>query len=48
MGNILPDSEALEPIDPTLPLLQIHRIGGQIPVHDFPAVEMEVQALLPD
>src|SRR5262249_28537989 len=48
MGNLLSDHQALEPIDPSLTLFQVDGVAGKVPVDDFPAVLMEVQALLPN
>ena len=47
-GQILTDSVAEEAIDPSLALLQVNGVSRQIPVDNFPAVSMEVQALLAD
>jgi hypothetical protein len=35
-------------VDPPLPLLQVHRVGGEVPVADVVTVGVEVQAFLPD
>ena len=37
---------ALVSVDPTFALLEVHRIGGQVPMDDRVAVLVEVEALL--
>src|SRR5258708_4236390 len=40
--------EPVESADTSLPLLEIDRVRGEVPMHDVATVEVEVDALLPD
>ena len=46
LRHILADRKALEPVDAPFALLQVDRVGRQVPVYDPPAVIVEIQALL--
>ena len=47
-GDVPADGVALVAVDAPLALLEVDGVGGQVPVDDGVAPEMEVQSLLPD